>query len=323
MTWQIFPAEKFSDYRDKWDALNRETTDSPVLNSAFVAHCLTAFGTGDEYLVINEADGDVIAMSIMHRKKFGVWDTWQPSQSPVGLWITNSSDQLQELLGDLARKLSGIVLRIGITQQDPAIYPRPRENKRISTLDYIETANIPIDTTYDSYWSARGKNLRHNLKRQRNRLEKEGVNTSLVEVTESSDIMQAVVEYGELETAGWKSFQGTAVHKDNDQGRFYTRLLRDFCLRGQGVIYQYFYDQQLVASDICIKQGDTFVILKTTYDESIKTSSPAFLMRQEIFQKVFSDSTIGKIEFYGKIMDWHTKWSDHSRILYHLNYKVL
>jgi CelD/BcsL family acetyltransferase involved in cellulose biosynthesis len=322
MTWLILPAEDFSEYRDKWDALNRGTADSPVLNSAFVAHCLGAFGTGDEYLTINETAGDVIAMSIIHRKKFGVWDTWQPSQSPVGLWITKYPDQLQKLLGELANKLPGIVLRIGITQQDPAIYPRPQESRRISTLDYIQTANIPLDTTYEAYWSARGKNLRHNMKRQRNRLEKEGVNTALMEITEPGDVLQAIADYGELENAGWKSFQGTAVQRDNVQGKFYARLLVDFCLRDHGAIYQYYYGPKMVASDICIKQGGTFVILKTTYDESIKTSSPAFLMRQELFRRIFSDRQITSIEFYGKVMDWHTKWADHTRTLYHLNYRA-
>jgi len=322
MAWRILPAEKFFEHRDKWDALNREAANSPVLNSAFVTHSLASFGSGQERLAIYEQGDDVVAMAIIHRKKFGVWDTLQPSQSPVGMWITKDPAGTEELLRKLAGKLPGIVLQIGITQQDPVIHPRPLDGKRIRTLDYIQTADIPTDTTYDVYWSARGKNLRHNLKRQRNRLEKEGVKTSLLEITAPSDVHQAIAGYGELENAGWKSSQGTAVHIDNDQGRFYSGLLSDFCHREDGKIYQYYYDAKLVASDICIKQGGTFVILKTTYDETINTSSPAFLMRQEIFQKLFADNSITNIEFYGKVMEWHTKWSNSIRMLYHLNYRI-
>jgi hypothetical protein len=61
------------------------------------------------------------------------------------------------------------------------------------------------------------------------------------------------------------------------------------------------------------------VILKTTYDETIQTSSPALLMRREYFPRLFDQREVGRIEFYGKVMDWHTKWSDEIRRMYHVN----
>lgn len=321
MAWHILPAEKFSEYSDKWDSLNEQTANSPVLNSAFVIHSLASFATGNEKLAVYEDDGHTVAITILYNKKFGVWDTWQPSQSPIGLWITKVPSRTEELLKALAKELPGIVLQIGICQLDPSIYPRVDECKRIKILDYIQTASIPADTTYDQYWAARGKNLRHNLKRQRNRLKKDDIATELRTITQPNDIRKAITEYGDLENAGWKSTEGTAVHIDNEQGKFYMGLLTDFCKVGKGAIYQYLYNGKIVATDLCIQQGGTFVILKTTYDETIKTSSPAFLMRQEAFQQLFPDPDINNIEFYGKVMDWHTKWSDNIRTLYHLNYR--
>jgi hypothetical protein len=75
-----------------------------------------------------------------------------------------------------------------------------------------------------------------------------------------------------------------------------------------------------VATDLCVLDNNTLVILKTTYDETIETSSPAMLMRQEVFQSIFAEKSIRRIEFYGKVMDWHTKWSDHFRVMYHVNF---
>ena len=67
------------------------------------------------------------------------------------------------------------------------------------------------------------------------------------------------------------------------------------------------------------------VILKTTYDESYKNLSPAFLMRQDQFRRLFEDNenainqnAISRIEFYGKVMEWHTRWTENVRTLYHL-----
>ena len=39
-------------------------------------------------------------------------------------------------------------------------------------------------------------------------------------------------------------------------------------------------------------------------------------MRQEAFGKLFEEGRIRKIEFYGRLMEWHTKWSDEVRSLY-------
>ncbi len=43
------------------------------------------------------------------------------------------------------------------------------------------------------------------------------------------------------------------------------------------------------------------------------------LMRQEAFKQVFDGALCKKIEFYGKVMDWHTKWATEVRTLYHIN----
>ena len=97
-------------------------------------------------------------------------------------------------------------------------------------------------------------------------------------------------------------------------------MLINFCRHQNTLIFQYFYENQLVATDLCIKDAHTLIILKTTYDETITTSSPAMLMRRDAFQYIFGNQLVGKIEFYGKVMDWHTKWSEEVRNLYHRNY---
>ena len=61
------------------------------------------------------------------------------------------------------------------------------------------------------------------------------------------------------------------------------------------------------------------MILKTTYDETVKTSSPAALMRQEAFKALYDSKRTKRIEFYGKIMEWHSRWSDEARTMYHIN----
>ena len=106
---------------------------------------------------------------------------------------------------------------------------------------------------------------------------------------------------------------GTAIHPDNEQGRFYRAMLEAFCSAGAGRIYRYRFGDRVVAIDLCIEGGGALVILKTTYDESIKTISPAFLMREESFRGLFGERRLKRIEFFGKLMEWHTRWTDDIR----------
>src|SRR6266513_5826403 len=97
-------------------------------------------------------------------------------------------------------------------------------------------------------------------------------------------------------------------------------MLENFCRQGNGRVYQYRFDDRVVAVDLCIEGNGFLIVLKTTYDESIKSSSPAFLMRQEAFRQLFAEERIRRIEFYGKLMEWHTRWSEEIRRMYHINY---
>ena len=135
----------------------------------------------------------------------------------------------EELALSLIRTLPGIGLVVGITQLDPEMVRRPKDSPGIQTVDYIQTSRISIQGSFDEYWAQRGKNLRHNLKRQRNQLATRAVEYHIDTVASPSEVAAAVAEYSKLESAGWKAKTGTAVGRDDAQGRFYTQLLQAHC----------------------------------------------------------------------------------------------
>jgi CelD/BcsL family acetyltransferase involved in cellulose biosynthesis len=320
MSWQLLPAKDFGHYRNGWDRQNATGPNSALLHSDFIEPLLQILAQGSERLAIYGDVTDPQVMALLTRPRFGIWETFQPSQLPLGPWLNKAALPLEQLLQQLSRALPGPVLDLSITQQDPDFYPRPEHSVNLSTLDYIVTARIRINGCFEDYWSQRGKNLRQNLNRQRNRLQREQMKVRLETITDPTGVAAAIRDYGELESAGWKAGGGTAIHSDNAQGRFYTALLENFCRRGMGRIYQYWYENKLVASDLCIQQDGMLIILKTTYDETITTSSPAMLMRRDYFEVIFNEGTIHTIEFYGPVMDWHRRLSEETRVLYHINY---
>ncbi|MBL4584186.1 MAG: GNAT family N-acetyltransferase [Pseudomonadales bacterium] len=319
MDWTLYPIDKFDAHREQWDRLNQTSFNAPTLNSAFISPSLKYFSTGKEKLALYGDPANPSAAAIIQKNKFGSWSTFQPSQNPLGAWLQDQTLDFTTITEKLIQRIPGICLVFGVTQQDPSLQERPQPNKTINTIDYIQTARIALDGNFDDYWSKRGKNLRQNLRRQGNRLERENTQVTLKCLIKVEEVISAVEAYGTLESAGWKNDSGTAIGIHNDQGRFYTDMLENFCAKDQGRIYQYWYNERLVATDLCITGGDAIIILKTTYDETIKTSSPAMLMRKDSFESLFSEPDLKLIEFYGEVMDWHTKWSADIRTMHHAN----
>jgi CelD/BcsL family acetyltransferase involved in cellulose biosynthesis len=319
MTWTLHPIGQFPTFFSQWDALAQARPGTPFLEAAFLQPAIDTFGNGDELLCLNHTSGQLSAAAIVQRGPKGMWQTFQPSQLPLGAWLSSEGADLVATVDALVATLPGLTLGLGVTQLDPRFHPRPEDSAKVRTQDYIETAWVDIDNTFDIYWEARGKNLRQNTRKQRNRLHAEGTTTRLECITAATDVPKAMADYGALESAGWKTADGTAVHPDNAQGKFYQKMLENFCSLGRGRIYRYWFGDKVVAMDLCICDDTAFVILKTTYDESYKQVSPSTLMRQDEFQQLFEESKFQRIEFYGKVMEWHTRWTLNARGIYHAN----
>jgi CelD/BcsL family acetyltransferase involved in cellulose biosynthesis len=323
MSWTLTPASHFAEHAAAWDALQRRSTDTPFLEAAFIGPLLQEFGTGRELLALHRigAAGEIDIATLLRPAGRGMWETFQPSQLPLGPWVAAPADTagttLAARLRSLTAALPGLALGLGLTQLDPRLQPRPADGPQWRTLDYIQSSFIDIEGTWESYWEARGKNLRQNTRKQLNKLVAEGTLPSLECITDAAAVPQAIADYGALESAGWKAGRGTAIHAGNAQGRFYTRMLQNFCVLGRGRIYRYRFGDKVVAMDLCIDNGPLVVILKTAYDESYRSVSPSTLMRHDEFKAWWEEGRYRRIEFYGKTMEWHTRWTEHQRTLYH------
>jgi len=321
MKWTLTPAAGFAAKADEWRELHARCQASPMLAVEFVQPLLTEFADGGELLASCEHEGRVVAMALVTPRGRGAWATFQPGQAPIGLWLQQSRHPLEPLLSSLMAALPGMPLVFGLTQCDPDLLKRPLDSDQLRTMDYIDTAKITLAGTFEAYWDARGKNLRSNLKKQRAKLDKEDVALRLQVSRAPEDVAAAVADYGRLESAGWKAGGGTAVSADNNQGRYYRAMLEGFCRRGAGSIYRYWFNDQLVAMDLCIEDKHQIIVLKTTYDESVpKSLSPTLLMREEACRALFAEGRFARLEFYGKVMEWHTRWTEEVRTLYHVNY---
>lgn len=321
MSWSVVPARSFARHAESWRQLHARGAASSLLAVDFVAPLVEQFGREDDLLAIEQAGGTIRAMALVRPTRRGAWATFQPAQAPLGLWLQAPGLDTERLARGLLGALPGFPLVFALTQVDPMLMPRPGDGPCTRTLDYIDTARVTLSGSFEDYWLERGKNLRGNLKKQRTRLEREGVATRLQVDRAPEAMAQAVVDYGRLESSGWKADKGTAVHAENAQGRYYRAMLEALARRNAASVYRYYFGEQLVAMDLCVEDDASIVVLKTSYDESVPGNlSPTLLMREEACRRLFDEGRFKRLEFYGRVMEWHLRWTDEVRTMYHVNY---
>lgn len=226
MSWDFQPAAlSFEPVRKDWDALNQQAGGHILLDAGFVAPLLRHFG-GPHVLLGASKNSSESGLGLFIRKGHGLWETFQPAQAPIGLILLSRADRTGEALSRITHSLPGYALQLSVLQQDPdhsCFAFRPREHS-LECLDYIQTARITLQGTFEDYWKARGSNLRHNLARRRRRLIEKGYASELIEIRSPAKVAAAIREYGLLESQGWKGRDGTAIAEGNVQGRFYREI---------------------------------------------------------------------------------------------------
>jgi hypothetical protein len=323
MNWKFQPirAEQFEHFRREWDALNQAGHSHVLLDSSFVHPLLRYFASDEVYLGRNANSGRP-GMALVRRKTPGVWESFQPSQAPLGLVVFAKQlgpqgDELQDLL----RSLPGFAVQVGLTQQDPdyTAFPGNLPPDRFEYVEHIATPRLILRGGFEEYWTSRSKKLRENLARYRRRLKALGHDPTLRVLTAPEAMAGAVREHARLESTGWKGKEGSAIREDDAQGHFYRSVLENFATRNEAIVFQLLAKETVFASRLAILRKNMLVMLKTAYDEGFAQCSPGMLLMEELVRYLWKLPEPPVIEFYGKATEWHSHWTEQSRQLFHLN----
>lgn len=317
--WTFLPVSRFSTMKTQWDDINRRNYNTPLLDSIFITPLLEAFSTGKEIIGLC-GDGDNIkAMGIFEKKNLFQVTTFQPNQAPLGLFVFDNHLDHEDLFYSLLKSLPGYILNLGILFQDYNFYEKTPDSNRINSNMAFQTPNISIEGSFEDFWNGKSKSFRKQFNNRHNKLQKNDIVTECQCLTAPDDVKKAVTTFGLIESSGWKGRSNTAVHPDNIQGELYYRIFSNFAKNGEVRIYQYIYNGEVVAMDMCLIRDKTLYIMKTTYDEKQKDTSPTQLMRKEYLEGFFNDKTVINIESYGHVKNWHQHVAQHIRPIFIIN----
>ena len=314
MTWEIHLAGKaFPQFAEDWNRLNDDLHGGhPAFDSRFVGALLAHFGSGSESLCIHRSGDGVDGALILSRRGFGRWALFLPAQAPVGALLVQDARCLETLMP----ALPGQAWMIDLLAIDPAFEPDwsrlllPRTMVRHQLTMAVATGGDFLD-----YWQARPNKLRGNLRRYQRRSGDHAVSVRVIR--EPREIGAAVSRYAEVESVGWKAATGTAIGTDNPQGRFYEQLLYDFAASGQALVVELWFDDRLAASRLVVCHERMWIMLKTTYDESLAAMAPGRQLLYEALQIAFADMPAGAVEFYTNATRDQTEWATHLRHVCH------
>ena len=243
-------------------------------------------------------------LAILVPRRFGVWETLSAPQAPLGLvWEEQGFDWVPHMPGLLAQ-LPGVAMLAALLHQDMRTLPDDL-GPYMNLKHHLTTGAIQVTGDFEDYWAERPAKYRRNISNRYNRLSRDGIETRLDIVRAPADMAAAVDDYGRMESAGWKGRADTAVHPENAQGEMYRRIMHDFALDGEAIAFQYFLNDELAATDLALSSRGQLIFLKTTYAETLSAYSPSQLMRREIFEWVFAEKLVDRIEFYGRVQDRH------------------
>jgi len=315
--WATFPLGKnLGSYKEIWDKLNAELYSShPYFDSSFIEPLLTQFAAGSARVCIHRCDTEIDGLVIVISLRPGKWSLFIPAQAQVVPILVRHPEKLQNLF----HALPGLSLGLDLPCQDPLYSPSFDTIRSLlaGPVHHAHTMSVKLDGEFKDYWEARSANLRKSVGRRLRKAQDAGLGIHIKRLTEPGDMQSAITRFGEIESAGWKGHSGTAVHSENPQGYFYTEVMRRFAERGRATVYELYFNDALVAMQLCIASPSMLVLLKTTYDESQASFSPGRLLLHALLEKEFAEKRVQEIEFYTNAESEQLAWATHDRWVSH------
>lgn len=322
LDWQLHPltpAQGLGPHRAAWDALNGWLMRGhSMLDGAFVDALLRHFGERGAQLAVARAEGETVAMLVLHAtsRGLGVWSSFLPSQTQIGPSLVPAGLDLSGLFA----ALPGYASELDLLCNDPHFGDlRELPGKPVKTLPHALTMNVVLRGSFDDYWALRPRKLIQNMRRYLRRLQSEGGTERLAVVHAPEAMDAAVARYADLEGRGWKGREGTAVSNDSPQGHFYADVMRDFAARGEAYVYELWLDNDLLASRMLLLRPGMAVMLKTAFDERFERFAPGRVLLLRTLEDLFQRAPGAVVEFYTNADADLLAWSTSQRWIHHVS----
>jgi hypothetical protein len=253
----------------------------------------------------------ILAKTLLVESARSQWQVFCPAQAVVAPIVFDRKlvNRIRPLTM-LLTQLPGVALKLDLFNQDSrfSILPQCESPRSRNTADW-NSLTILEPQGFAAYWSSRPSELSDNLRRRMRRADKDQLEFRLDVHLEPAAIAAAVDRFGVLETRGWKGREGSALHPDNVQGRFFRELLQTFATAGMAKAFELRTGERLAASRLLLFGRDMGIILKTTYDEAFRQYSAGHVLLHHVLRDIMESKADTAIEFYSHASREQLLWA--------------
>jgi CelD/BcsL family acetyltransferase involved in cellulose biosynthesis len=302
----VTDAARLAELEAPWDAL---AAGDPM---PFAAHrwfraWLTGFGDGCRLRTcLLWRDGTLVGAFPMWRRGRRLEAMASTLHTPVFRPLVRDEAARDMLLGQAVAAANGGELSIECVVADdpvlPALEEAARRRGRLVLVEAQHTSPI-VETTgeFEDYRQAMKGRWRE-LERRRRKMHREhAVRYTLLEAPE--DLDAALARGFAVESSGWKGAAGTAIYSSPDTLTFYREVARGYHRAGELSLSELWLDGRPVAFDLSLLHGRRLYLLKTGFDESVRTLAPGLALRRAVIERCF-ERGLDALELLGDDMPW-------------------
>ena len=156
--------------------------------------------------------------------------------------------------------------------------------------------------------------LRKSLRYYRRNLEQQGALRFSRCVLEDQQLRE---RFYQLESAGWKGAEGTAIACAAQTLQFYDEVAGAAANLGYYTIYSLALNERIIAMQFGLTYGGRFHLLKPAYDESFSEFSPGQLLTYEVLSDLLARGRT-EYDFMSPPSEWKSRWAKAVRPQSHL-----
>lgn len=171
-----------------------------------------------------------------------------------------------------------------------------------------EGARLPVAGGLDPWLRSISENLRVNMRKARNRLEREHPGALAFRFLAGPDAAPALLDdFARLEVGGWKGEDGGALARSPQKLELYRSLVARWAARGWLEWHLALLGGRPVAMHMAVRLGRTLTLLRICYDESIAKHMPGNLLLREMAAREHADARCDAIDFV-QTQPWNAAW---------------
>jgi CelD/BcsL family acetyltransferase involved in cellulose biosynthesis len=326
---QVGGEELIHDIADRWRSLCEETGSAPFQRPEWIETYLRVFEQDNKLVLLTVYSAkELVAVLPLVRKRS--WYAGVPVIKLAGAANVHSvrfeivrkegitGDAALSLIWQRLKSMSGWdVLELPVFPQHGAC----QEFMMLAGLDGFNaitflaqdspTLHMQRDGNGQLTWlAATTRHFRHELRRKRRLLEQEA-GDRLRLVCRSEPHVETLRKFYEMEAAGWKGREGTAINCDQVTRSFYDSIAHEAASRGYFRLHSLEVDGRMTAGAFSVVTDDCFFPMKITYDESLGHGAPGLLLLNGIMQEC-AEHGIGELFFGGGKDSYKTSWTSET-----------